>query len=90
MVPESPLQSLQRQRAVVTDRVRGVVHGASTGLYLYGRPGTSKTHTICSTLDALQCRYKYNAGHLTAIGLFELIREYPERVLVLDDVSAVF
>lgn len=81
---------LMRQIKVVKDRVRGVVKGAFNGVYLYGRAGTAKTHTVCSTLDTLAVNYAYSNGHLTPIGLFDLISENRDRAIVLDDVSAIF
>jgi hypothetical protein len=62
----------------------------STGLYLFGRPGTAKTHTVRATLEKeIQELYCYQRGHLTPMGLFELIGEHRDEVIVLDDLSAV-
>jgi hypothetical protein len=83
-------EELMERVKVVKDRVRGVVHGHSNGVYLHGRPGTSKTHMVCSTLDTLAVNYTYSNGHLTPIGLFDLIAENQSRIIVLDDVSAIF
>jgi hypothetical protein len=83
-------RELMKKMKVVKDRVRGVVWGESNGLYLHGRPGTSKTHTVCTTLDTLAVNYTYSNGHLTPIGLFDLIGENQDRIIVLDDVSAIF
>ncbi len=82
--------ALLSQVKIVKDRVRGVVHRKCNGLYLYGRPGTSKTYTVCTTLDNLAVKYAYSNGHLTPIGLFDLIMENRNRVIVIDDVSAIF
>jgi hypothetical protein len=81
---------LMRQVTIVKDRVRGVVHGLSNGLYLHGRPGTSKTYTVNTTLDMLAVNYTPHSGHLTPIGLFDLLDENRNRIIVLDDVSAIF
>jgi hypothetical protein len=78
------------QLKIVKDRVRGVVHGRYTGLYLYGREGTGKTFTVRELLEKLAVRYSYSSGHLTPIGLFDLICENRDRVIVLDDVSSIF
>jgi len=83
-------ESLMRKLTVVKDRVRGVVHGLYNGLYLYGRAGTSKTHTVCTTLETLAVNYTLTNGHLTEIGLFDLIAENRSRIIVMDDVSAIF
>jgi len=83
------LQELQQRLAVVRDRVRGVARRHYTGFYLFGRPGTSKTYTVRTTLDELNFAYEYHLGHLTPMGLFDLLAEQHDRVLVLDDVSEI-
>lgn len=90
MSEQTAYESLQLRLKVVTDRVRAVVAGRSNGIYLFGRPGTSKTFTVRSTLEALGAPHEYEAGRLTPIGLFELIAEHPNKILVLDDVSSIF
>ena len=84
-----PLQELQQRLAVVRDRVRGVARRHYAGFYLFGRAGTSKTYTVKTTLDDLELPYEYHLGHLTPMGLFDLLSEHHDRVLVLDDVSEI-
>jgi len=84
------LDALDQQLAIIRDRVRGVASGYYTGFYLYGRPGTSKTFTVRKTLDEEGIRYQYHAGHITPMGLFELLEAHPEDVIVLDDVAQIF
>jgi len=81
------LERLDRRLAVIRDRVRAVSDGDAPGLYLYGRPGTGKTRTVRRTLHALEARETYHAGHLTPLGLFDLMAAHPDGVLVLDDVG---
>ncbi len=81
------LAELERRLGVVRDRVRGVARGHHPGFYLFGRPGVSKTYTVRATLDGLGVPYAYHAGHLTPVGLFDLLEEHSDRVLVLDDVG---
>lgn len=90
MEPLSPLARLHRQQSLVRDRIRGVVHREANGVYLYGRAGVSKTYLVRTTLTSLGQRYTYSNGHLTPVGLFDLIAENPQSVIVLDDVSAIF
>src|SRR4051794_7817813 len=90
MDSKAHFDDLMRQIKVVKDRVRGVVHRHSNGVYLYGRPGTSKTHMVRSTLDLLAVNYTHHSGHLTPIGLFDLLDENRDRIIVLVDVSAIF
>lgn len=84
------LTDLQSQLTIIKDRIRGIVHRQSNGLYLCGRAGTSKTHTVRTTLEELQVPYKYSTGHLTPIGLFNLLANHREMIIVLDDVSSLF
>lgn len=86
----SSLHTLHRQQSLIRDRIRAVVHGEANGIYLHGRPGSSKTYIVRSTLENLGQRYAYSNGHLTPIGLFGLIEENPQAVIVLDDVSSIF
>lgn len=82
---------LRRRQAIVRDYARGVALGYATGLYLFGRPGTAKTHTIRGVLEEeIREPYVYQRGHLTPIGLFELLAEHPDEVIVLDDLGTIF
>lgn len=86
----SQLDDLNCRLTVVRDRVRGVAFGHHTGFYLFGRAGTSKTYTVRKTLDETETKYEYLDGHLTPMGLFDLLATYHDRVIVLDDVSQIF
>jgi alkylated DNA repair dioxygenase AlkB len=83
-------ESLTRRLSLVRDLVRGVSRGYYPGLYLYGPPGTGKTYTVMKTLEAGGRLVKYHKGHITAIGLVELLEEYRNGVVVLDDVAEIF
>lgn len=86
----SLLAELNRRQGIVRDYVRAVARQYATGLYLFGRPGTAKTHTVRAVLEKeIQEPYTYQRGHLTPMGLFELIAEHPDDVIVLDDLTAV-
>jgi len=85
------LAELKRRQAIVRDYVRGVARHYATGLYLFGRPGTAKTHTVRDVLEReIGELYCYQRGHLTPVGLFELIAEHPDEVIVLDDLVTIF
>ena len=81
---------LDRRQAIVRDYVRGVARHYATGLYLFGRPGTAKTHTVRKVLsEDVREIFSYERGHLTPMGLFDLIADHPDEVIVLDDLGAV-
>ena len=84
------LAELEKRLALVRDRVLGVAEHGHAGFYLYGRPGTAKTHTVRTTLERLGVRYVYQNGHITPLGLFEMLEANNEATIVLDDVAPVF
>lgn len=86
----SPLKELRSKQSLIRDRIRAVVRGHANGIYLHGRPGLSKTFLVRTTLEKLGTRYEYSNGHVTPLGLFELIEKSPNSVIVLDDVSSIF
>jgi len=87
----SLLAEMRRRQSVVRDYVRGVAREYATGLYLFGRPGTAKTHTVKDVLDRdVGEPYRDQRGHLTPVGLFELIAEHADEVIVLDDLVTIF
>src|ERR1700722_20387689 len=72
------IAELRQRQAIVRDYVRGVARQYATGLYLFGRPGTAKTHTVRKVLEReIREPYTYQRGHLTTMGLFELIAGQP-------------
>jgi hypothetical protein len=84
------LEELWRRKAIVRDFLRGVARQYATGLYLYGRPGTDKTHAVRALLEReIREIYVYQRGHLTPTGLFEVIAANPDELIVLEDVGAV-
>lgn len=90
MERNDPLDELNAKLTIIRDRIAGVAHRHHAGFYLFGRPGTSKTFTVRTTLNSLKVEHEYHAGHLTPMGLFDLLRQFHDRILVLDDVSEIF
>src|SRR5947209_6874764 len=82
------LQELHRRQSVVRDYVRAVARQYAAGFYLYGPPGTAKTHTVRSVLEnEVRDIYAYQRGHVTPLGLFEVLKDHRDEVTVLDYVS---
>lgn len=90
MIAFSSIDNLHRKQSLIRDRIRAVVHQQANGVYLHGRAGVSKTYLVRTTLETLGQRYAYSNGHLTPVGLFELIEAHPQSVIVLDDVTSIF
>jgi hypothetical protein len=83
-------RDLERKLQLIRDRVRSVVHAYHTAFYLVGRPGTSKTFTVKEELEQSGVPWVCMNARMTPMGLFELMAEHPEHVIVLDDIGTLF
>ncbi len=84
------LASFQQKLQLIRDRTEGVAKRYYTAAYLVGRPGTSKTYTAVETLSELGVPHIVRNARMTPMGLFDLLCEHPEHVIVLDDIATVF
>lgn len=84
------LESIENKLQQVRDRVQGVAEGYINGFFLWGEGGTSKSYTVEEALQTLGRQYKLTNSRLTGKGLFELLRDYPDVVHVLEDVETLF
>jgi len=90
MSRERCLQEIECQYRYMRDRLRSVHAGNINGVYLFGPPGISKTHTVVNYMEDNSIPYEHVMGHLTGSGLFDVLEENPDGVIVLDDVSNLF
>jgi hypothetical protein len=70
--------------------VESVANGYWNGVYVVGRPGSSKTHTVEEKLKDLGVPFIVRNAQMTPTGLFDLMKEHPDHVIVLDDISSLF
>jgi hypothetical protein len=84
------IASLHKRLAIIRDHVRGVALKRYSGLYLYGRPGTSKTYCVRTSLDAIDADYHYLNGSISTAALFGELAAHDDKIIVLDDVGALF
>jgi len=86
------LGQYERQQNFLRTRVNAVVGMFDVGLYVRGRAGCGKTHTIEATLRERCSRWTKINGHVTAIGLFEALNSFrePGDVVLIDDVHRLF
>jgi hypothetical protein len=83
------LERIDAMLQLIRDRVQGVAEGFSNGFFLYGEGGTSKSYTVETTLKELGKPYKLSNSRLTGRGLFDLLRDHPDLVHVLEDVETL-
>jgi hypothetical protein len=84
------LDDFDRLRRIIKARVNGVARRKHVGAYLSGRTGTSKTVTVIETLDEQHINYQYLNCRVSPGGLYDAMKQNPEAVLVLDDVSTLY
>ena len=87
---ENLVQEFEGKLQFIRDRVASVAHQYHTGWYLTGRPGTSKTFTVKQELDRMEEPNLYRNARMNAWGLFSLLADHPEHVIVLDDVTSLY
>jgi hypothetical protein len=85
-----PLSALEHEHLMIRDRIRAVAAHAQNGLLIFGPPGTSKTWLVDTTLEKAGVPKIKKNGNLTEVALFDLIEEYHDSVIVLDDLTALF
>src|SRR5207248_7037875 len=84
------LEVFEAMRDLIRDRTRSVADRYQVGAYIVGRPGSSKTYTVLETLEVLDTPWTYRNSRMSAMGLWCLLNEHPEHVIVLDDISTLF
>ena len=83
------LERLDQKLQIIRDRVQSVAGGYSNGMVLWGEGGTSKSFTVLEVLKASGKPFMLSNSRLTAKGLFELLRDYPDVVHVIEDAETL-
>jgi hypothetical protein len=69
--------------------IKLVVKGASNALFIAGRGGVGKTHTVESVLGELGLKdgegYFKNTGSASAIGIYKLLYKHRDEIILFDD-----
>lgn len=64
------------------------------GLYIYGEAGIGKSFSVIKYLEEhgfeFERDYVLVRGHITPLGLYELLYEYNGRIIVFDDIYSIF
>jgi hypothetical protein len=84
---EVHLASLEAKLQLVRDRIKGVVRGYGTGLFLYGIGGIGKSYTVIRELENLQANYKLFNSRMTGRGLYNALEKFPDAVHLLEDIE---
>src|SRR5262245_35438449 len=85
MSDKEVLASFENKLEIIRDRVRGVALGYSPGLVLLGEGGGGKTWNVETTLKEGGRSYRVSNSRVSGRALFELLRDQPDLVHVLDD-----
>ncbi|MEX2216522.1 MAG: AAA family ATPase [Phycisphaeraceae bacterium] len=80
------LMTLGQKLGLLCDHVKSAALGFSNGLFIHGRPGTGKTHTVTGILKQLKIKWVLCNSQMTPRGLFDALKANPSSVFLLDDV----
>jgi hypothetical protein len=86
---QNQLVEYENQLSKVRDFVRGVAQGWTTGFYLWGDGGISKTWTVLDELERSKMAYITTNSRLTGRGLVDLLSTYPSVVHVFEDMETL-
>jgi hypothetical protein len=84
------LADYERQRDLIRDRTEQVAKKHHAGVFVWGRPGTSKTYTVVETLNTLNVSFQVWNARISPMGLWMILRDGPDQVVVVDDVNTLF
>lgn len=84
------LATLDAKLQLVRDRVVSVAMGRTTGFYLYGPGGCSKSYTIMQELTRLEAPYRLFNSRMTGRGLYNALEDAPDSVHLLEDMEQLF
>ena len=87
---QNHLVTLERKCQLIRDRVAAVVDGTATGFFLYGPGGVSKSYTVLQQLDRMRADYVVFNSRATGRGLFNILRDHPDSIVVLEDMERLF
>ena len=83
------LESFDALRDQIRFVTTGVAENYQVGVYLLGRPGTGKSFTVLETLKALDVPHYYCNSRMSAMGLWHVLKDHPEHVVVIDDIPSL-
>jgi hypothetical protein len=81
------LASLDKKLLLVDDRIRAVVHGFSTGLYLCGAGGLGKSYSVLRLLNEEKADFRVFNSRMTGKGLYQALERAPDAIHVLEDME---
>lgn len=84
------LESIEKKFQLIRDRVAAVVTGTATGFFLYGPGGVSKSYTVIQQLERMRADYAVYNSRGTGRGLFNILKEHPDSIVVLEDMERLF
>jgi hypothetical protein len=83
------LAAFEDKLQLVRDRTAAVVNGYSTGFFLHGAGGMSKSYTVLRTLKAMQADYKLFNSRMTGRGFYNALEKFPCSVHVMEDMEQI-
>jgi hypothetical protein len=75
---------------LIREKVLQVSYKYANSLIITGGSGLGKTHEVKEALKESRERYKFVKGDITTAGLYQLLFEHKDELIVFDDCDAVF
>jgi len=88
-VDKQHLRDFEFALKLLRTRATSVACGYHTGVYVHGRPGSSKTWSVTKELERLDVPWAYRNGRMSPFGLFDFLREHRDATVVLDDIPSL-
>ena len=73
-----------------THYLKMLFNGHVNSVLCHSKAGLGKTYTTIKLLKQHSQQYKYSSGIATAVGLYKLLYDNNDKVLVLDDIETIF
>jgi hypothetical protein len=83
------LERYEGKLQLVRDYTRGVALGYSSGFFLFGAGGISKSYSVLGELERLGANFKLFNSRMSGRGLFDTLKQFPDAVHVLEDMERV-
>ena len=93
-ITTEPLCTVAEKFNFIRDVVRMVINGVNPSALIVGKSGVGKTYLVRDELTKAGLEkdtdYLFVSGHSSAFGLYKLLHDHRENLIVMDDVDSIF
>ena len=89
MQTSTHLINATKKQQVLRDRVTGLVKGLHTGILVFGRGGTGKSHIVENQLLTLKASRQKLNSHITPLALYKQLERFHDEIILLEDCESL-